>query len=227
MRSVSVFATIFTILVLSFSLVTVVTAASVARNMPKRVSPGESFSVEFKVTNAVTGKLFILEDKLPQGFSFNSWDVSGAAEPKESIKTRFLKDEQKYAWSFTPTKPTVSIKYTTTAPTATGEYFFDAIWFDPNGQSRNKEKVVVRVITCGDGFCEGGETESSCPKDCEKAAPTKEKPPKEEVKEEAPPTKEKPPKWIGLVIVVVLLLVAALIYYFMREKPPKQSEKSE
>ena len=147
-----------------------VLAATVSRDMPARVSPGETVTVTFNIANAESGKSFTLEDDIPDDWTFSTWEVTGSAEQRSGINVR-ASAGNRHGWSFTVANANMQIKYTAKASSKPGNADFDAVWFDPSGQARDKRTIVVRVITCGDGVCESSETSDNCEKDCPKPAP--------------------------------------------------------
>ncbi len=188
-------------------------AASVSRSIPDRVSPGETVTVTFSIGSAEAGKLFTLEDDLPDDWKFSTWEVSGSQESKDKINHRSA-DGNRHGWSFTPTGSSAQIKYTAVAGAA-GSASFDAVWFDASGQSRDQKSVTVRNIACGDNVCEGDESESSCPADCRKSEPQ----PQPVTPQPAPP--EKPAAGIptaGILVVVVIVLAGLAAFFLLRKK---------
>jgi len=143
-------------------------AADVSRSMPSRIEPGKTLTITFNIRNMDVGKSFTLQDKLPDNLKVKTWDVEGAKETKDNIDYR----TERNGWSFTAAESNLKITYSIDIPkTASGKYEFDAMWFSPAGQSRDKRTLTVAEIVCGDNHCEGSENEQNCEKDCKKPAP--------------------------------------------------------
>ncbi len=202
------------LLVLAVAVSSFALAASVSRDMPSKASPGETVTVTFNVNGAEAGKLFTLEDDLPDTWKFASWEVSGAKEEKSAINHRAASGNR-HGWSFTAKDANVKISYIVQAPSVDGNYDFDAVWFDSSGQNRDKKSVTVRTITCGDTVCEGNENTDNCLSDCPKPA--------EAVPSPAPPAEKQPAKKesptqviIAVAAVAVIAILAAFL--MMRKK---------
>jgi len=117
-------------------------AAKVSRQMPSRSEPGSIIEVALKVTNALPGKLFTIEETRPLQVEITDWEVEGATEPKEKIETR-VKDLG-YGWSFTPESTDAKIIYTAkVSPSATGALAFEAVYFDPEGFDKVRGSLTV------------------------------------------------------------------------------------
>ncbi len=204
---------LFTVaVIMSFS----VFAASVSRDMPARVSPGDAFTVSFSVSGAESGKLFTLEDDLPDTFTFVSWEVSGAKESTDKITHRAA-DGNRHGWSFTANQPDLVVKYNVKAPSTSGSSDFSAVWFDPAGQSTDKKSILVRGIVCGDGTCEGNENNNICPADCPAApepTPTPTPAPEPEIK----PVPDQGGLPVGYIIAVLAIVVAVVAFFMFRKK---------
>ncbi len=196
-----------------------VLAASVSRDMPSRVSPGESVTVSFSVSNAEVGKTFTLEDDLPDAWTFSDWDVTGAKEAKSAINHRTA-DGNRHGWSFTANQANVQIKYTAKASSSEGSQDFDAVWFDSSGQSRDKKSVTVRTIRCGDTVCEGSENNNVCPADCPAQQPVQQPEVKPEVKPEPEPVQPVMQfnPTTGLLVIAVLVVVGLGAFFILRKK---------
>lgn len=203
------------LLVLAVAVSSLALAASVSRDMPSRVSPGETITVTFNVAGAEAGKLFTLEDDLPDTWKFASWEVSGAKEEKSAINHRAASGNR-HGWSFTAKEANVKISYTAQVPSEAGSYDFDAVWFDPSGQSRDKKSIIVRTVTCGDTVCEGNENSDNCLSDCPKAA--------EPAPAPSPPEQEEPSSGKGIptqaiiAVAAVALAIIAAGFLMMRKK---------
>jgi len=159
MKKTIVFISLF-LLLASFG-----SAASVSRNMPRRIDPGKTLKVEFNLGNMEVGKTFTLQDKIPTEFEVKDWEVEGSQQTKENIDYR----AERNGWSFTanPDKGNI-VYYIDIPPTASGKYEFVALWFSPSGMNRDKSILIVGEKTCGDNYCEGDETPENCPDDCKK-----------------------------------------------------------
>jgi len=153
----------------------------------------------------------------------DDWSVDGASS---DVNTRF--EGSKYGWSFNTVSIQATLTYNIDIPEdALGEYSFDAVWFDRSGQNRDVSTVTVRVITCGDGHCEGDESHESCPGECplvEEAA---------EVQEQEEPGASSEEKksllWLFIIVfsIVVLIIVGYIFYYKRVSFSLETKEKSE
>ena len=202
---------VFALLVLSMS----VFAASVSRNMPSRVSPGDDIQMTFSISGVPVGEVFTLEDQAPQGWRVDAWSVSGAQGGREGVDYRFVAAVNRHGFSFTAESANPTISFTVKVPTtaANGDYSFDAVYFDSSGQARNQGTVTVRTISCGDGVCEGGENSDTCVQDCPVSAPPPaETTPTEEPVDDGETGVPGPTSTIVLAVVVVLLAGAFFLY---------------
>ena len=201
---------------------TIVFAASVSRDIPSRISPGEEVKVELRISSISLSdvvKTFAVEESLPTGFELSDWSITGVEESKSDVKTDFSGNNHKF--EFTPTG-VVTISYSTTAPSGEGSYDFKATWFDLSGMSGandGKSKVTVRTITCGDSICEGSENEGNCEADCKKAAA-----PEPEVVEEEEP-KQPGLDVVGLIVILAIVIIGLVIYFSVTKK--KSGSKSQ
>ena len=139
-------------------------AALVTREIVSKVNPSETFDITFKISSAQIDSLFTLEDSLPESFIFNSWSITNTKEDLPDIQVRTI--GTRHAWAFTPSADTLELVYSVTAPATLGSYEFDAVWFDPLGQSRSKVTLLVSDSECGDGTCSGDEDCENCAADC-------------------------------------------------------------
>jgi len=198
-------------------MMSVALAATVSRDVPSRVSPGEALTVKLNINAISTSdsvKTFSIEESLPEGLTISDWSISGVEEAKGDVDTKFSGTD--YKFGFTPTGTSVTITYTTAAPADLGAYNFKATWFDLSGMSGaddGKSTVTVRTITCGDGVCEGDETSDNCEADCPKAVPIA---PEEIAKEE--------PKAPMTAIIVIAAIVILGIIIFLATKKKKKEE---
>ena len=194
-------------------------AASVGRDMPARVAPGEAVTVTFNVGSLEAGKSFTLEDDLPDTWKFTSWEVTGSTETKDKIDHRVTAGNR-HGWSFTATGTSATIKYVASAPSTEGAANFDAVYFDSAGQGREQKSVVVRTIKCGDNVCEGAENSDSCVQDCPKPAPPAPQPEQkapEPEKTTPAPVKDNTMMYV-IIAVLVLAIVGAGAYFAMKKK---------
>ena len=195
-----------------------VLAASVSRNMPSRVSPGETMVVTFSIGGVKAGELFTLEDQVPAGWLFTSWDVTGAKGGKEKVTHRVVAAENRHGFSFEVESSSPQISYSVQVPATAslGNYNLDAVYFDSSGQGRSQGSVIARTIACGDGVCEGSENTQNCVKDC--PAPAPQQPAPASTKPVVPPAV--PVKKMPTIIVVAVFAVAAVVawWLFMRRR---------
>jgi len=206
---------------------TVVLGASVSRDLPSRMSPGDDVTVNLKITSISLSdvvKTFAIEETIPSGFSkISEWSIAGIEESKDDVKTDF--SGKNYKFEFTPSGA-VTITYKTKASSVGGSYDFKATWFDLSGMSGandGKSKVTVRVITCGDGFCEGDETALSCEADCKKPEPPKPEPVVQEEEEKSGFN------MAGWIIAIAIVVIGLIIYFVVtkKKKPIKAEDENQ
>ena len=130
------------------------------------------------------------------------------------------KTGNEHQWSFTASRANPSITYTTVVPSgALGNYNFDAVYVLPPANIDNLRKTLnVRVITCGDGVCEGNENSDNCVQDCPLPPPPAEPQPPAVVEEEQ--TTEKGGVAGGMIVLIVIIIVAVGAFIYMRKKKP-------
>lgn len=210
MKKMAVFLMVFAIM--AAIMATVVFGASVSRSIPLRVSPGEEIDVKLNINSISVSekvKSFAIEESLPDGFKLSEWSISGIAEAKDKVKTKFTGNDHKF--EFIPEGGSVVISYKTKAPSELGSYTFKATWFDLSGMSGaedGKSTVTVRVITCGDNVCEGNENSDNCERDCPKPVPS------------APIAEPKglSKAAIGWIIAAVIVIAGLIIYFASAKK---------
>ncbi len=156
---------IIILLVTIILLASSVFAATVNRDMPSRIAPGTELKVTFYITNAQIGKTFTLEEAMPAEFTIKKYDVTGYTG---TVNTR-IKDNRN-GWSFEANTANPTITYYIDIPKTPGTYTFDAVWFDQEGQNRDKKTLIVAEVKCGDNYCDAGETEQNCAQDCKVTA---------------------------------------------------------
>ena len=207
---------VFVCALMSFS----VMAASVSRNMPSRVSPGEDMAISFSVSGVTADELFTLEEKVPLGWAVLSWDVTGAKGGKDKVNYRYVSSDNRHGFSYASESSSSQITLNVKVPsTAIGNYNFDAVYFDSSGQGKSQATLTVRTITCGDGVCEGSENTGNCVKDC--PAPAPQQPAPSTPSAPLPPAKK--PTSNGTLIVVVVAAIAALIAWWLFKKKKASS----
>lgn len=198
MKKTIVYISIF---LLSMSLVF---GASLSRDMTSRVSPGDEVTVTFSISGMEVGKEAGISEVLPVEIKVKEQKVTGA----EGTPTYQVASGNNNKWSFKASSGSPTITYKFDAPKV-GTYEFDAVYALPPANIDNiKSTLTVRVITCGDGVCEGGENSDTCESDCPKPAP-----PPEPVVEE-----EKGGVSTGLIIVAVIVIIGLIIYFFATKK---------
>ena len=210
---------LITFLVIFVMMATAAFAGSVSRNMASRLHPGEELTVTLSISGATAGKLFTLEDVIPQGLTIKEWMVSGTQETKDQINVR--QKENRFGWSFTPTSASASVEYKIDLSDSDAAYTFGPIvWFDPSGQGTESSTptLTVAAITCGDGICEGSENSDNCVQDCPLPPPPAPAP--------APPVVEEKKglsttamAWIVVFVIVVLGAVGYYMWQKKRQKP--------
>ena len=211
MRKLFVFIVIFALMA------TAALAGSVSRSMPSRIEPGQTLTVTLSISGATAGKLFTLEDVIPQGLAIKEWSVSGSQEAKDAIAIR--QKESRFGWSFTPSSGSASVEYKIDLPSNEASYTFGkVVWFDPSGQGTESASptLTVAVIRCGDGICEGNENSDNCEQDCPRpvVAPVpqvEQQPVMEEAKKGLSTTA------IAWIVVAIIVVVAGVGYYMWQK----------
>ncbi len=180
-------------------------AASLSRDMPTRVSPGEEVKVTFSISGMEVGKVAGISEVVPVGITVKEQTVTGA----EGTTTYEVVDKN-HKWSFKAASSSCTVAYKFDAP-AVGTYNFDAVYALPPANINNiKSTLTVRTINCGDGFCEGDENSDNCVADCPKAQPTT-----------AGEVKEKP-NVVGWIIAGVIVVIGLIVYFVVTKKKKKQ-----
>ncbi len=211
-----------TYLVMILLAISLVSAVSVTRVLPKRANPNSELTVKLKITNADSTGLLTLEEELPKGISIKDWKVIGAKEPKDKINTR--EKDNRFGWSFTPSGSSATVEYKIKLGKSDVD-FGTLIYFDKSGYGKvDPESLKVAPITCGDGICEGNENPETCAADCPKKAetpkpeetPKAEETPKTQVKEEEEEVTKIPT--IGIAIAAVVLVIIVILVYLAKKK---------
>jgi len=180
-----------------------VIAASLTRDMPNRVSPGEEVTVTFSISGMEVGKEAGVSEIVPGEITVKEQEVEGAeGTPNYQVV------DKNHKWAFKAASSSCSVEYKFNAPSEVGQYNFDAVYALPPANIDNiKSTLTVRVITCGDGYCEGDENSDNCEADCPKPA--------EKVEEK--------PSVVGWVIVAVIVVVGLIIYFaVVKKKKPAE-----
>lgn len=181
-----------------------VIAASLTRDMPNRVSPGEEVTVTFSISGMEVGKEAGISEVVPGEITVKEQKVTGS----EGTPNYQVADKTNHKWAFKASSSSFTVTYKFDAPTKVGTYNFDAVYVLPPANVDNiKSTLTVRVITCGDGLCEGDEDSDKCEADCPKPAPPT---PAEEVKEK--------PSIVGWVIVAVIVVIGLIVYFAVSKK---------
>ena len=187
----------FSMFLLSVSLVF---GASLSRDMPGRVSPGEEVEVTFSISGMDVGEEAGISEVIAEGITVKEQKVTGA---EGTAKYELVGRNHK--WGFKASSSSCSVTYKFDAPSEVGSYDFDAVYALPPANIDNiKSTLTVRVITCGDGFCEGDENSDNCESDCPKPAP----PAEEEAKKVN----------VGLIIIVAIVVIGLIIYFVVSKK---------
>lgn len=193
----------FSIFMLSISMVL---AASLSRDMPSRVSPGDEVEVKFTISGMEIGKEAGVSEIVPEGITVKTQTVTGA----EGTPQYTVKDKTNHKWGFTASSSSCTISYKFYAPDEVRAYSFDAVYALPPANIDNiKSTLTVRVITCGDGVCEGDENSDNCESDCPKPAPPAVEVPEEVEEKKAP---------IGLIIAAAIVVIGLIIYFWITRK---------
>lgn len=201
--------------VMSLLVLSVVFAASVSRELPRRADPNGDVTIKLQISGADSSSVMALEEELPEGLSVQSWGITGAKEAKADITTR--EKDGRFAWEFTPSGTSATVEYVISVGSADVS-FGTLVYFDSAGQGKvDAQTLRVAPITCGDGICEGGETSDNCEQDCPKPAPpppAPAAPPTQEVVEEEP---QKAPL-TGIIIVAAIVVLGIIIYLVTKKK---------
>ena len=95
--------------VMGLLVLSVVFAASVSRELPRRADPNGDVTVKLLISGADSSGVMALEEELPVGIVVKEWSITGAKEAKSDINTR--EKDNRYAWEFTPTGSSATIEY--------------------------------------------------------------------------------------------------------------------
>lgn len=183
-----------------------VTAASLSRSMPSRVSPGEEVTVTFSISGMDVGKEAGISEVVPEEIKVKEQKVTGA----DGIPDYQVDDKTNHKWAFKAASSSCSVEYKFDAPSEVGQYDFDAVYALPPANIDNiKSTLTVRVITCGDGYCEGDENSDNCEADCPKPA----------VEEKV----EEKPSVVGWVIVAIIIVIGLVVYFRLVKKKEPES----
>lgn len=175
--------------------------ASLSRNMPSRVSPGEEVAVTFSISAMDVGKEAGISEVLPEGIKVKEQEVTGA----EGTPTYQVASGNNNKWAFKALSSSCTVTYQFDAPSEVGTYNFDTVYVLPPANIDNiKSTLTVRVISCGDGYCEGDENSDNCEADCPKPVPVEE-------------AKEKP-NIAGWIIVGVIVVIGLIVYFAVTKK---------
>ena len=192
----------------------VVFAASVSRELPRRADPNSDATIKLQVSGADSSGVLAIEEELPAGIAVKSWSVTGAVEAKDKITIR--EKDNRFGWSFTPSGSSATVEYKIkvgSSDVALGAL----VYFDKAGQGKaDPQTLKVAPITCGDGICEGSENSDSCAADCPKAAPPAPVTPPAAAKGAAEVTKKTPVT--GIIIAAIVIVVGIIIYLIARKK---------
>lgn len=182
-------------------------AASLSRDMPSRVSPGEEVAVTFKISGMEVGKEAGISEVVPEGIDVKEQSVTGA----EGTPIYKVVDGNNNKWSFEASSSSCTVTYKFDAPSGLGKYSFDAVYALPPANIDNiKSTLTVRTITCGDGFCEGSENSDNCEADCPKPVPPAVEP------------EEKGKLNVGLIIIAAIVIIGLIIYFAVTKKKAKK-----
>ena len=200
----------------------IVSAASVARNMPARVDPGAEVQVILTLNGAKSGEVVAIEDTIADTISIKSWEISGSKESKSEVNY-VAKPSQKpglsrNSWSFTASSGAPSITYKFDAPSTNGNYDFDVRWVTSEGFSHQASTLTVRTIKCGDGVCEGSENSDNCVQDCPKPAPAPSPSPQPQAQPQPTEQKGLSSSTLVIIVVVIIAIVAAIGFFMMKKK---------
>ena len=209
------------VMLLMFSVLSLsVFAASVNRDIsPSKVAPGEDVTVTLSARGVPVGELFTIEESSPASWSLLSWDVQGYEGDVTDIDLRTVDNRRGYSFTAANANPVVTLVFRVPSNAASQDYAFDAVYFDSTGQSRSQGSVTVRVISCGDGVCEGDENSDSCSEDCQAPAPPADTTPAEsDTPEETP----EGTSGSGAIIVFAIVVVVALVGFFLYTKKGKK-----
>jgi len=193
-------------------LLSVVFAASVSRDLPRRADPNSELAVKLQISGADPSGIIALEEELPEGLSVKDWSVTGAVEAKADITTR--EKDGRFAWEFTPSGASATVEYKIDVGVS-DVTFGTLVYFDKSGQGKvDSQTQKVAPITCGDGLCEGDENSDNCESDCPKPAPPAEAPPPPE----GPPAESAGLSTGAIIGIIIAIIVIIIIVVVMKKK---------
>lgn len=201
-------------------------AATLSKNIPKNIEPGNTLTVTFRMSGIEAGEVFSIEEMIVNELSIKDYKIEGAekteteAEREEKLSSDGKKT--KYSWVYQATISNPKLTYTIDIPsTLEGNYVLDTIYILPPAKMDNiKSNLRIAKIMCGDGYCEGNENSDTCIEDCPKV---------EEKEERAKITgaataevEAEPNKLIGLVSIIIVVALGVLLYYLLFRIKVKQ-----
>src|SRR3989338_11237542 len=141
-------------------------AAETIRETPSEVAAGNIFQVKVTMDFVYSGEKMAYEETLPEGFTFQSWEIEGTLETVDDILVSI--NGSTYSWTFTPEADSVVLTYWLLSSETTGNYTLQGKAIDADGETSDEgTSFVVVQNVCGDDYCDEGENQSSCPEDCE------------------------------------------------------------
>ena len=149
-------------------------AATLSKNIPKNIEPGNMLTVTFGISDIETGEIFSIEEMIVNELPVKDYEIEGAekTETETDYEKKLSSDGKKtrYNWVYQATASNPKLTYTIDIPsTLEGNYVLDTIYILPPAKMDNiKSNLRIGKVVCGDGYCEGNENSDTCPEDCPK-----------------------------------------------------------
>lgn len=149
-------------------------AATLSKNIPKNIEPGNTLTVTFRISDIEAGEVFSIEEMIGNELPIKDYNIEGAEKTEAEVEyeEKLSSDGKKtrYSWVYQAATSNPKLTYTIDIPsTLEGNYVLDTIYILPPAKMDNiKSNLRIGKIVCGDGYCEGNENSDACPEDCPK-----------------------------------------------------------
>jgi hypothetical protein len=221
-------------------------ASTIEREIPSSVMANQSFKVNIDIENIskYIGKNVTLQENIPIGLRLVNWSITGADQRVNNATANV--NNGKIIWRFIPSRDYANISYLAVSEDMKILYIFGPAVLKNGSVTIANESIkhnlnVVKIV-CGDGICEGSETNESCSKDCiSTTTPSKTSTTtsltttttkKEESYRQVPELKKPelpdievertpPTLFIILVLALIIILSALFVYYTINKKRMK------
>lgn len=185
-------------------------AATVTRDMPNRILPGQELTVTLRLSNIDSeGIAMAIEDTIPSSLTIKEWNIQGTTQFKDEIDYRF--ENNRAAWAFIPSGTTATITYKIQLPNQETTYNFGPlVWFDKAGMSPQGAGTASLLVTTQPEPTTT--TQAPVTTTIQPTTTTIQEPITEEIIEETKSSNN------TLIIVIVLLAIAGIVAYFLLNK---------